>query len=163
MNIMKSKRFIIASFFAAVFLMLPVNELFSQRGQNMGRMGGTGGGQVCSTLPGITQEQRSQLNQLRTEHLREMQSFRDQIDTNRAKHRELMKCEDSDRSAIDALQNERNSIRQQMEQRFNEHNQNVRNILTEEQRAVFDSAERGGVGLGVNQPSGVGRRNANIR
>ncbi len=159
---MKAKSLIISGFLAVTFLMLPVGEAFSQRGQNMSRQG-TGISELCATIPNITEEQRSQLSQLRTEHQRKMHSFRDQVDANRTQHRELMKSENVDMGAINALQNERKTIRSQMEQKFQEHNQNVRSLLTEEQRAVFDSAEKGGIGLGVNQPAQFGNRNANIQ
>lgn len=96
--------------------------------------------QVCPNIPNLTEEQSEQISELRTAHLSEMQSFRDQIDVNRAEHRALMRgggTLDEINSNID----ERANVRSLMEKKRAAHLQSIRNLLTEEQRVWFDAAD----------------------
>ena len=133
-------------------LMVTGIDAIAQRGRGMERMGGME--QVCPNIPNLTEEQRSQIMELRTAHLREMQTFRDQIDVNRAQYRALMRGDRTDMAAINANIDERTGIRNQMEKKRAEHHQTVRSLLTEEQRVWFDAAPRGGPGFRQVGPAG---------
>ena len=142
---------------AVTLLMVTGIDAMAQRGRGMDRRGGFE--QVCPNIPDLTEQQRTQIMQLRTAHLREMQSFRDQIDVNRIGYRALMRGERTDMAAINANIEERNTIRTQMEKKQAAHLQSIRGLLTEEQRSWFDAAPRGGAGLrqagpGMRQPVG---------
>lgn len=141
--------------FAILLLMATGTDAFSQRGRGMDRMGGME--QVCPSIPNLTDEQSQQITQLRTAHLKEMQSLRDQIDVNRAQYRQLMRGDRADMNAINANIDERSAIRTQMEKKQAAHHQSIRGLLTEEQRVWFDAAPRGPMGRGAGMRAAPGR------
>ncbi len=141
---MKSWRIKTALFFAVTLIMASGFDAIAQRGQGMSGRGGMQ--EVCPNIPGLTEEQRSEIMDLRTSHMSEMQQYRDQIDINRAQYRALMRSEPADMTAIEANIEERADIRTQMQKKQAGHHQSVRQLLTEEQRVWFDSAPRGGAG-----------------
>jgi Spy/CpxP family protein refolding chaperone len=145
------KQWNIKMFLLPVFILLMASSLdaVAQRGRGMGRMGGMQ--QVCPNIPNLTEEQRSEIMQLRTQHLSEMQSYRDQIDINRAQYRGLMRSGVSDMSAINSNIDEHERIRSQMAKKQADHLQTVRSHLTEEQRIWFDAAPRGGPAAGFGR------------
>lgn len=127
--------------FAIILLMATATDAFAQRGRGLDRVGGLE--QVCPNIPNLTEEQQQQITELRTAHLKEMQSKRDQIDVNRAQYRALMRGDRADMDAINANIDERTELRNQMEKTQAAHHQAIRNLLTEEQRVWFDAVPRG--------------------
>ena len=138
-------------------------DAIAQRGRGMDRMGGME--QVCPNIPNLTEEQSSHIMDLRTDHLSEMQSYRDQIDVNRARYRELMRGDRSDIDAINENIDSRAEIRSEMAQKQAAHHQSIRDLLTEEQRTWFDAAPRAaaGPGAGMRQAAPFGGRGAGMR
>ncbi len=141
---------------AITLLMITGLDAMAQRGRGMDRRGGLE--QVCPNIPNLTEEQSQQITELRTAHLKEMQTYRDQIDINRAQYRALMRGDRADMGAIDANIDQRAEIRSQMERKQASHHQAIRSLLTEEQRVWFDAAP-GGVmrGAGMRQAAPGGR------
>lgn len=147
---------------AATLLMVTGLDALAQRGRGMDRRGGME--QVCPNIPDLTEEQGQEITELRTAHLKEMQSYRDQIDINRAEYRALMRGDRSDMAAINANIDERAEIRSQMEKKHASHHQAIRSLLTEEQRVWFDAAPRGAIGRGAGmRQAGPGRGGAGMR
>jgi Spy/CpxP family protein refolding chaperone len=134
-------------FFMVALIMATGMDAFGQRGRGMAPRGGAGSGQVCMNIPGLTEDQLEQIMNLRVSHIPEMQAYRDRIDINRIQYRSLVR-EGADMGAINSNIEERAAIRAEMEKRQAEHHRAVRNLLTDQQRAWFDSAPRGGVGRG---------------
>lgn len=145
-----------------VLLVAGAMDVSGQRGRGFDR--GWGMEQVCPNIPGLTEDQISQITGLRTSHLKEMQTYRDQIDINRVQYRALMRGDRADLAAINANIDERNSIRTRMEKKQAAHHQDIRNVLTEEQRVWFDAAPRGGQirGAGMRQAVPFGGRGARM-
>lgn len=142
---------------AITLLMVTGLDALAQRGRGLNRMGGME--QVCPNIPNLTEEQSQQITELRTAHLKQMQTYRDQIDINRVQYRALMRGDRADMGAIDANIDERSSIRSLMEKQQAQHQQAIRSILTEEQRVWFDAAPGGvmrGAGLRQADPGGRG-------
>ncbi len=144
---MKSIRFKTVILLAGVLLMATLPDAIAQRGRGMDRMGGME--QVCPNIPNLTEEQSRQIMDLRTAHLREMQSYRDQIDINRVQYRALMRGDRADMAAINANIDERTNIRSQMEKQQAAHQQALRGLLTQEQRVWFDAMPGPGAGRGA--------------
>jgi Spy/CpxP family protein refolding chaperone len=141
---------------AAALLLATGIDAMAQRGRGMGRMGGMQ--QVCPNIPGLTEEQRGQIMQLRTRHLGEMQAYRDQIDISRVQYRALMRSGGDNTAAINSKIDELSAIRNAMEKKRAGHHQEIRSLLNDDQRVWFDSAPGrfgGGAGLG---PAGPGMR-----
>jgi len=151
MKRMKKINLKVIALLAVAFLMAGAMDVYGQRGRGMVRMGGME--QVCPNIPNLTEEQSKQIMSLRTSHLAEMQGYRDQIDINRAQYRALMRGDRADMAAINANIDERNSIRTRMEKRQAAHLQDIRSILTDEQRVWFDVVPRAGAvrGAGMRQ------------
>lgn len=148
---------------AIILLMATGIDAIAQRGRGMGRTGGME--QVCPNIPGLTEDQRKEIMDLRTAHLKEMQLFRDQIDVNRTGYRQLMRGDRADMGAINSNIDERTAIRNQMEKKQAAHLQSIRSLLTEDQRVWFDAAPRGaaGRGAGLRQGAPDGGRGAGMR
>ncbi len=153
---------------SVTLLMATGFDALAQRGRGMARQGNMNRssemGWVCPAIPDLTEEQNEQISELRTAHLKEMQTLRNQIDINRANYRALMRTENADMSAVNANIDERTGIRNQMEKSQASHHQDVRNLLTEEQRVWFDSSNRMGSRQAMNNPvpGGRGGRGAGI-
>jgi Spy/CpxP family protein refolding chaperone len=140
---------------SVTLLMATGIDALAQRGRGFDR--GRGAGQACMTIPGLTDDQRAQLSEMRTAHLREMQTFRGQIDINRAQYRALISEENASISAINANIDERTALRNQMEKKQAGHHQAIRSLLTEEQRVYFDAFPRGArMGMGQQRPGARG-------
>jgi Spy/CpxP family protein refolding chaperone len=140
---------------SVTLLMATGIDALAQRGRGFDR--GRGAGQACLNIPGLTDDQRDQMSELRTAHLREMQTFRGQIDINRAQYRALINEENASMTAINANIDERSALRNQMEKKQAEHHQAVRRLLTEEQRVYFDAFPRGArMGMVQQRPGGRG-------
>lgn len=154
---MKKWNFYAVFLFAVTLMVATGADALAQRGRGMPRRGGME--QIHSNIPDLTEEQREEITTLRTAHLKEMQTFRDQIDINRIEYRAMMRQENPDMSEINASIEERSDLRSSMEKAQAAHLQEVRALLTEEQRVWFDSA-RGTAGPGMRQgvPGGRGAR-----
>lgn len=151
---MRTKGIKTGLFLAITLLIVTGMDAVAQRGRGMDRRGGME--QVCPGIPNLTEDQRSQIMELRTGHLSEMQSYRDQIDVNRAQYRALMRGGNTDMAAINANIDERASIRSQMQKKQASHRQSIRSLLDEDQRVWFDSAPGGGAGIGWQEGPGRG-------
>jgi Spy/CpxP family protein refolding chaperone len=153
---------------SVTLLMATGFDALAQRGRGMARQGAMNRssemGWVCPAIPNLTEEQNEQILELRTAHLKEMQTLRNQVDINRAQYRALMRTDDANMSAINANIDERSGIRNRMEKSQASHHQAVRNLLTEEQRVYFDSSRRMGSRQAMNTPvpGGRGGRGAGI-
>jgi Spy/CpxP family protein refolding chaperone len=129
---------------------------FGQRGQGMmgqgrmsnapmgwgqGRMGGgpMWMGQRCQMIPDLTQEQQSQIKELRVEQMKQMTTHRNNLLEKRAQLRNLQIADNPDMDAINGLIEEMGDIRTNMQKNRAQHRQEIRQILNEEQRAFFDS------------------------
>lgn len=129
---------------------------FGQRGQGMmgqgrmynaqmdwgqGRMGGgpMWMGQRCQMIPDLTQEQQSQIDELRVGQMKEMTTFRNRLMEKRAQLRTLQTKDNPDMNAINQTIEQMGQIRTNMHKAFAEHRQNVREVLNEDQRAFYDA------------------------
>ena len=92
----------------------------------------------CSNLPGITDDQESKIQQLRTQNLKDMQAYRNQLNENRARYQTLMTAPQPDMKAINANIEEREKIKTEMGKKQAAHVQSIRQVLTDEQRVYFD-------------------------
>ena len=146
---MQTKNFI-WMFFA---LMLGVSTVFAQGGRNINRPGygygaggygfGYGPGFNCvNFIPGLTEEQRSQITELTLNHQKAMTEL-------------VIK----QRSTFDLI--EKNEIRGEMLKKVAAHRDAVRNLLNEEQQQQFDLIQSrnmyGAAGFGRGRRGGRGR------
>jgi len=133
----------------AVFLSLSSVLSAQGYGRGYGRMNGAGNGYFCNNLPNLTEEQKTKLDAMRTEHWKSVQNDRNLIAEKAAHLRTLRTADNVDMKAINKTIDEMNVIRTQMQKSREKHIQDVRSILTDEQRVYFDNFQsRRGQGFG---------------
>lgn len=126
---MKRESLKIAVFLFALVLVAGGNAL-AQRGYGAGR-----GYNGCMNLPGLTEKQMTEITKLRQQHRKEMDEMR-------------MEWRQSEAFA----QHEKHLA--EVDKKVVNHRNEVRNLLTEEQKAVFDNPGRGN---GRNRAAMAGR------
>lgn len=138
--------------FMIATLILFSQSIFAQPGRGMMNRGQQAGfDRECRMIPELTETQQAQIQELRTEQLKEMQDFRNQIGENRARYRTLMSADKADQKAIDANIDEYTNLRNQMMKKQAAHRQQVRSLLTDDQKVFFDNrGMRGRQGAGMN-------------
>jgi len=123
---------------AALFMGFQLLQAQPGRGK-MDRGPRMGYNQDCSIIPDLTEAQKEQIQKLRTAHLKVMQDFRNQVGENRARYRTLMTAAKADQKAIDANIDEYTKLRNQMMKKQAAHRQQIRNLLTDDQKVFFDN------------------------
>jgi Spy/CpxP family protein refolding chaperone len=144
---MKSKYFLSATL---LIFFLAIHVSFAQQG--MGR-------NACR-IPDLSGDQKTRIETLRTQQLTSSTQYRARMDELRARQHSLRIAENPDMGAINNVIDQMERLRaEHLKQREN-HIQQVRNILTPEQKAIFDSNAmnmRQGRGPGFDRPR-EGRR-----
>ncbi len=112
--------------------------------------------QVECAIPDLTEEQETKIESLRTEHWNKMKNYRADLMILKAEMQKLQVSDNPDGEAIDNKIEAMGKIRTEMQKASNHHRLDVRKLLTEEQKAWYDSRGKrfGQRGFG----SGQGRR-----
>ncbi|MDX1586158.1 MAG: Spy/CpxP family protein refolding chaperone [Balneolaceae bacterium] len=90
-------------------------------------------------LPGLTDEQKEQIREVMLETRKEMLPIQNQVREKRAQLRTLRTSENADMKAINSMVDEISGLRAGMMKTRLASEQEIRNLLTEEQRIIFDS------------------------
>lgn len=157
-----------------VMIMLTAIDTYAQRGRGYYRPGAgraidempkhaTQKQGFCSNLPGITQEQLDKIDALHVEKLKENQQLRNQLNEKRASLRTLSTADQPDSKAIDATIDEMATLRAAIQKNNMAQHQHIRELLTDEQRVIFDARGPGSRGRGMMGPAGQGRRGPGFR
>lgn len=104
----------------------------------------------------LSDEQQTQVQQHRLAGQKEMLPLRNQLREKNAQLRTLTTAENFNQTAVNQLVEEIGDLRTQMLAKRVEHRQEMRSLLTEEQRIMFDSSTNRG-GLGKNTQRGFRR------
>ena len=136
----------------AVLLAFTSFEATAQRGYGQG----AGQGYYCNNIPDLTADQKAKITDIRTTHLKKMQTYRNQLAEKRVKLQTLRTSDNVDMKAVDRIIDEMGKIRTEMQKDREQHFQNVRKILTADQRVYFDNNKRG-FGYGYGYGAGRGR------
>ncbi len=158
------KHFKITATGVLLIVMLFNVNAFAQRGY--GRAGGNGQGYFCNNIPNLTADQQTKITSMRTAHWKKMQESRNLLALKRAKLQTLRSS--GDINAINKIIDDMSAIRTKMQKNREQHFQNVRNILNEDQKIYFDNFSRGkgrycsfgrayGAGNGTGYGQGYGR------
>lgn len=118
---MKTKKFKTITW-VFIALLMGTTTVFAQPGRNIDRTGfgyGYGGGYCLNVLTDLTEEQQEQITKLEASHQEAMVELRIE-----------------QRSAVDPI--EKNEIRGEMLKRVKAHRDEVRSLLTEEQKKQYD-------------------------
>jgi Spy/CpxP family protein refolding chaperone len=159
---LKNKLWITAAIMAFVVIS---TDVMAQRGQrNFNRTGmrqGNGQGlmqnqrnfeaaQRCFTMLDLTAEQQAQMKTMRVKHMEQMLPMRNQRQEQRAKLQTLRTAKNIDMKAINSLIDEMADLKANQMKTGEVHRQEIRALLTDEQRILFDSfsGKRHGNGRG---------------
>ncbi len=158
---MKSTKFKISAL-ALFAALISVTSLSAQQMNGTGPGQGQGQGKgYCQNIPNLTAEQQTKIEKLRTAHLKEMLPLRNQMNEKRARLQTLQTAENADINAINATIDEMGVIRTTMQKKSAAHKQEIRKLLTDEQKIYFDSRPNKGHGNGQcrGNDAGYGKGN----
>ncbi len=127
----------------AIILLMAVSTSFAQRGQGKRGMGfndrPASNQQCMKMIPDLTEEQESKMEDIRLNHMKEMTSNRNLLNEKRAKLRTLQTQDNPEMDAINKVIEEMGEIRTKMQKNKAAHHQEIRSLLTEEQKVYFDN------------------------
>lgn len=87
----------------------------------------------------LTEEQKDQIKQIRQAHLKDVQSFKDEVKINRAKVNALLHKDDPDMKQIVNLVEANGKLLTQIQIKSIEQKIAVRSLLTDEQKTIYDA------------------------
>ncbi|HPI71362.1 MAG TPA: Spy/CpxP family protein refolding chaperone, partial [Tenuifilaceae bacterium] len=131
------------------------HDAFAQRGMGMGM--GTGRPMqrmnnqnerpyMGQFIPNLSEEQQAKMDELRTKHLKEVTPLRNELNEKRARLQTLESAEKIDINAINKTIDEIAQLRANIMKKGAAHRAEVSSILTDDQRAVFNSRRGGRMG-----------------
>ena len=138
---MKTKLIVSAIFMVMIIAAHPV---FSQDGSGCHKHKTEAGKEKAHEgcmLPGLTSEQTKQIEQLRIKHHKEILPLQNSIGEKQARLRSLETAEKADINAINKTIDEITALRAEMMKKGAAHRQEVRKILNDEQRLMFDTRQ----------------------
>jgi len=92
----------------------------------------------------LSDKQKDDINTLRTAHIKEAQQLKNQMDIKRAELKALQQVDNPDMDAINKKIEERAALRTDLEKKTASFKQDVRKVLTEEQRVEYDKNSKKG-------------------
>ncbi len=149
--------------FVAVMLITINTDLFAQRGYGRGMGPGLAQGQewgCMAFIPDLTDTQKDKIESFRTNHLKNMTTMRNQMFEKRTKLRTLQTADNVNMVAVNSTIDEMSALRAKMQKERANHHQDIRSILTDDQRVYFDARGFGrgrGKGMGPGYGRGRGR------
>ncbi len=93
---------------------------------------------ICKHIPDLTDEQEKKISDLRVAHMDEMTEYRAQVREHQAHLKALEIADDPDMQEINTTIEEIGQVRIQMQKARAQLHQDIRELLTEEQRTFFD-------------------------
>ena len=141
------------------------SNLLAQRGRNnvgQGQGQGFDKNVIYNRIPNLTDDQKTKIDALRVDHLKEMNTFRNQLDELRAKKHTLMTSDNSDLKDIYSIIDQMSDLQNKMMKSKAKHHREIRALLTDEQKVYFDSrpmrqrGERGEMSRGGRGFAGAG-------
>ncbi len=97
------------------------------------------GERMFERLPDLTDTQKDKIGELRTEHLKATLPIKNEMAEKRAELRSLQTAENVDTDAVNKKIEAIGALHIKMMKKRAAHHQEIRNLLTEEQRVIFDS------------------------
>ncbi|MCK4663623.1 MAG: Spy/CpxP family protein refolding chaperone [Bacteroidales bacterium] len=116
-------------------------SVFAQQGSAMGQGQGKANcqGKCLMNIPDLTDEQTEQIENVRIENMKKTLPLKSQLEEKRAKYKTLMVAEKADMNEINKIIDEMGEIKTQKMKQRTSHKQEIRKILTDDQRVYFDT------------------------
>ena len=120
--------------------------LMAQRGNNtpMNKPGWNANNapmKQCLNIPDLTEEQKTELEALRLDRIKESTAYRNQMGELRAKQRTIMSTVPFDQKAMDKLTDDKTALMNKQMKARNAHKAAVSEILTEEQQVYLNQMQ----------------------
>ena len=135
----------------ALFLTGTTMSIFAQP-QGGGKHNKRAKVQCENFIPDLTEDQEQAIEKLKTSHLKKANAFRADLKVLKAELNKLELAENPDRKKINSKIDEVFVLKAKMAKEASNHRQEVRSLLTEDQRVIFDAHARkrhkGGFGHG---------------
>jgi len=126
-------------------LMLPFTVTAQQRGNGPGN-GGNGdqiqrrdGSGMMAAIPDLTAEQQDKIKTIHLNMMKESLPIKNKLGENKAKMKTLQTADNPDMKAINTLIDESAKLEADLKKKRAANHQEVRKLLTDEQRVIFDS------------------------
>ncbi len=104
----------------------------------------------------LTEEQMVRIEEMRLQFEKEILPLETELQTHYSELR-LMYVKNQEQAKIDAKFNQIDKMEIELERRFEAHQMNIRNLLTNEQKMLFDQEGGFRMGLGMDYGGGYGR------
>ena len=125
---------------AMISLMFISVNTFAQKGDCNGHKGHKGEGVgIENRIPDLTEKQKADIEKIQLDAQKEMLPITNGLGVKRAELQTLRTAEKVDQKAIDAKVKEIGELRTQMMALRESKIQNIRNVLTDDQKVIFDS------------------------
>lgn len=108
------------------------------QGQRQERAFGVQQEKSATAIPNLSDEQKSKIEALLIPHQKQMQALHNKMGELKARHLTLETAEKADMKAINANIDEITKVQNQLMKAKAEHQQQIRNLLTDEQKLWFD-------------------------
>ena len=95
----------------------------------------------CCGIKGLSDEQKQKIEKLKTSHQKEMLQLKNQVCEKKSHLKTLETADNADLSAIDKTIDEILVVKAEMMKKCAAHKQDIRKILTDDQRVRFDLKE----------------------
>lgn len=96
-------------------------------------------------IPDLTEEQQEQINNIRTNYLKDIQPLKNEMKINEARLDALITEDKPDMNKINKLIDDNGKIQTELRKKQVAHQLQIRNLLTEEQKVIFDSRPHGDI------------------
>lgn len=138
---MKNKGLIQMLLLAGIVMISLFSITASAQGPGRGRGMGPGAGKddCMAAIPGLTDEQRTAIEELRSVHFRKAELIRAEIGEKEARMKTLKLAEKQDVKAIDGTIDEISKLRGDLMKQREAHQREVKALLNDEQKAFFNS------------------------
>lgn len=110
-----------------------------RQGRGMGMQDGPRFQRQCQMIPDLTDEQKEQIKELRIDQMEKMTQFRNKLLEKRVSLRTLQTQDNPNMGAINSTIDEMGKIRTEQQKTRAAHHQEIRKLLTEDQRTFFDA------------------------
>ena len=138
---MKTQRIKKVTVLAMALLMFAGSNMYAQRGRNYSNQGQDfNQNQFCQRIPDLTEEQQTKIEAIRLKHMKEMNTFRNQKNELQAKKHTLMTSDNANSNEINSVIDQMTNLQNKMLKTSAKHRQDVRSLLTDEQKVYFDSS-----------------------
>lgn len=96
-------------------------------------------GMMQGMIPGLSEEQQGQIKALRTEHMKAMQPLHNQLGEKKARLQTLTTADKVNMAEVNKVIDEIGKLQTQLMKLKEQHRQEIRKLLNDEQRIMFDA------------------------